>query len=91
MNELSGLKKKVWGDRLEEGLWVNKGHLTLITEEKICTKKLDKLVEKYGVNAILIGRQSSNTAFLHTGAEKDLPRLWSIIYFEWNEKWSLHQ
>ena len=69
---------------------VNKGHLTLITEEKVGKKKLDKLVENYGVNAILVGRQSSNTAFLHTGAEKDLPRLWSTIYFDWNEKWSLH-
>ena len=45
----------------------------MITEEKVGKKKLDKLIENYGVNAILVGRQSSNTAFLHTGSKKDLP------------------
>ena len=89
--ELSGFSGKVNDKRLKDELRIKKGYITLITEEKFEKKTLDELIKEYGVKSVMIGRQSSNTAYIHTGEEDNMPRLWSIIYFNWNENWRRHQ
>ena len=86
---LSGITGKVNIDGIK--VRIRKNYLSMITEEKVYQKTLDKILKDYGGLAIQVGHQSDNTAYIHTGLGEDLPRLWSIIYFEWRGNWRRHQ
>ena len=78
-------------DEFETEMRVHENFFSLITEEKVYQKTLDKILKHYGGLAIQVGHQSNNTAYIHTGLEEDLPRLWRTLYFDWKGNWRRHQ
>lgn len=91
LTELAGTTGKVNDDRIGDELRIRKNFLSLITEEKVTQNTLDELLKDYGGLAIQVGHHSTSTAYIHTGLEEELPRLWSTIYFEWKGNWMRHQ
>ena len=90
-SEFSGDMDKLYEEEIGVELMIHDKFLSLITEEIVYQKSLDKILKDYDGLAVQVGRQSSNTAYIHTGMEENLPRLWRTIYFDWNGNWRRHQ
>ena len=89
--ELAGTIGKFNDDLVKDELRIRKQFMSLVTEEKMDQKTLEKLLEKYDGLAIQVGHQSTNIAYIHTGLKEELPRLWNTLYFEWKGNWERHQ
>lgn len=89
--EIAGTTGKIKDDRVKDELRIRKNFLFLITEEKVYEKTLSELLKEYDGMAIQVGHQSTNIAYIYTGLEEELPRLWNTLYFDWQGNWERHQ
>ena len=61
------------------------GHIIIDTTQKIDHQTLNTIQQKHRVQAILKVNNSQQTAIIHTGTEKQQPKLQNTIYYTWNQ------
>lgn len=90
-SELIGRGKTIQVDEIDDQIRVHEKFFSLVTEERVSKKTLDTILKEYDGLAIQVGNKSNNTAYIHTGLEEGLPKLWRTIYFDWKGNWRRHQ
>ncbi len=85
--KLLGLSGKVNEEEVQSSIHVKRNYLSTHSKEKIDERVIYRLIEKYRVDAFMVGYPDKNIALIYTGLENKMDRLWKTIYFDWNWIW----
>ena len=77
---------QVTEDILDDPIHVKKNFLWANSEKKLSEQDINRLMEKYGADAFMVGYPAKNIALIYTGLEESIERLWKDTYFS-SEIW----
>ena len=87
LNKLMDASGVVTEEEIDAPIHVKKNYLWVHSEKRIDQRVIERLMTKYGADAFMVGYPARNIAIIYTGLEDSIERLWSTIYFRWDEMW----
>lgn len=81
LNQLLDVSGQFSEEEVDESIHLRKNYLWVNSEKKIDERVIIGLIEKYGVDAFMVGYPARNIALIYTGLEDSMERLWKDTYF----------
>lgn len=81
LNKYLGTSGIITEEAIDSPIHVKKNYLWTNSMVKIDEREVNNLIEKYSVDAFVVGYPSQNIAIIYTGLEESIERLWKETYF----------
>ncbi len=81
LNKHLGTSGIITEETIDSPIHVKKNYLWTNSDVKIDECEINRLMEKYSVDAFVVGYPGRNIAIIYTGLEESIERLWKESYF----------